>query len=192
MQIKVITPPAEEAVSLSAARAFIRAGHSDEDALIQTLVAAAQADVEHALGVRLVTQTVSLILDGWPRMAKSTGAMPVRPWPVRTLEGVFSYDAQGDQSDVTGAFRLESGDRPRLVLNQDGVWPDPGRRQAGVQIVLGVGFGAASDVPADFQQAILTLADLNYRHRGDADTTTATAREEILNTLHTTRGRVRL
>lgn len=42
-----------EAVSLSEAKLFLRVSHEEEDALITTLIAAAQARLETALGVTL-------------------------------------------------------------------------------------------------------------------------------------------
>lgn len=60
-KLTVITPPAEEPVSLASAKDFLRVGHDGEDALIERLIQSARARIEEATGLALVTQQVRFV-----------------------------------------------------------------------------------------------------------------------------------
>ena len=51
--LTVIAPPAETAVPVSKAKAFLRIGHEGEDELVADLIARATARVEQAAGLAL-------------------------------------------------------------------------------------------------------------------------------------------
>jgi len=81
MTLTVITPPAEPAVSLADAKAYLRIGHAGEDALLAELVAAATTRLEAASGLTLVRRTLSRRLYAWPATLAGNGFI-LRPRPV--------------------------------------------------------------------------------------------------------------
>ncbi|HZY68736.1 MAG TPA: head-tail connector protein [Devosia sp.] len=133
----LIAGPGEEPVSLGAAKAFARVDGSDEDALIEALIAAARLHVEALAGVALVTQT-------W-RLAVPFAAGRLVPLPVGPVQALIEAPEgavlQGDSvllaEPVTGALTVD----------------------------YTAGYGAAADVPADLRQAVLTLVAYWYEHR---------------------------
>ena len=52
--LTVITPPAEEPLTLAAAKDFLRLGTNAEDALVGELIKAGRAQVEASTGLALV------------------------------------------------------------------------------------------------------------------------------------------
>jgi len=82
--LTVIAPPAEEALSLSEAKEYLRIGHDGEDGLAGRLVAAVRARLELAGGLALVTQTLKRSWDAWPCGVTRGGARLV-PGPASAL-----------------------------------------------------------------------------------------------------------
>ncbi len=75
-------------VSLAEAKLFLRVAHGDEDGLIQTLIDAARARVEGAVGMSLTSTSpaglrlaiLMLALAAYERGDASTGLAEVEPW----------------------------------------------------------------------------------------------------------------
>ena len=105
MDLTVIVPPAEEALSLAAVKEFLRVGHTGEDTLIGDLVGAATARLEKAASLALVTRTLRMRLNGWPAGAGANG-IRLRPAPVSSLVAVRVLEADGTALDVRGRFAL--------------------------------------------------------------------------------------
>src|SRR5690242_18545156 len=66
MNIKVITPPTSEPITLEEAKLHLRVDGVDDDTLITMLITAAREEVERLSFHALMTQTLELILDVWP------------------------------------------------------------------------------------------------------------------------------
>ena len=62
MTLTVMTPPDGEALSLDAAKDYLRIGTGGEDALVTALIASARARLEAASGLVLVTRTLKDVL----------------------------------------------------------------------------------------------------------------------------------
>ena len=56
MTLTDLSPPPSAAVSIDAAKVFLRIDHADEDALITDLIDAATRQVEDRCGVTLITR----------------------------------------------------------------------------------------------------------------------------------------
>jgi uncharacterized phiE125 gp8 family phage protein len=158
----LLTPPPAEPISLAEAKAFLRVEYDDDDDVISALVAGARIYVEAQTRRALITQTWRLVRDLWP----PTGAIAVRPAPLRTLEAVRVYDGQGAPLEVgTDAFVVDTAGA-RLVFAPWAL-PQPGRTAAGIELDVTVGYGdAAIDVPEPLRQAIRLLAGHWYENRG--------------------------
>lgn len=66
MNIKIVTPPTIEPVTLTEAKLQCRVDATDEDTFITGLITAAREEVERLSWHVLLTQTLELVLNGWP------------------------------------------------------------------------------------------------------------------------------
>jgi len=135
MTSTLIAPPGEEPVTLAEAKAFCRIDGSDEDALVNALIAAARLQVESLTGRALITQTWRLTMACAPRLVE----LPVIP--VAALV-------------AAPAGAVLQGDAVLLVEPVDELTVD-----------YTAGYGAAADVPGDLKQAVLTLVAYWYENR---------------------------
>lgn len=159
-KLTVITPPAQPPLSLDAVKAFLRIGHDAEDALLTDLMQSAVARLERVAGLALMVRTVRVTWAEWPTEVRGAGRrLPITP--VRQLESVRLVDASGAETDHSDAFQLVCG---RLCLRP---WSRLPTRVAGGRIEIDVtaGFGAATDVPEDLQEALLRLIAAIYTAR---------------------------
>ncbi len=161
MSLAVLSPPAEEALSLASAKAYLRIGHEGENDLISSLVEAARARLEQASGLVLVSRTFRQTLTSWPLQTGNYAIRLVRA-PVASLLAVNLYDDAGVGIDHTGRFQLEGN---RLCLRPWSIVPSipiGGR----VEIDYAAGFGAAADIPSDLVQALQWLLADAYAESG--------------------------
>ncbi len=163
MDLTVIVPPAEEALSLAAAKEFLRVGHAGEDTLIGDLVGAATARLEKAASLALVRRTLRARYEAWPYEARRTGVR-LRPGPASALIAVRVVEAGGAVQDVTNRFVLQ-GDCVALKAWEQ--WPAV-PADGHVEIDFETGFGAAADVPEDLSLALRRLVAESYRRGAEA------------------------
>jgi uncharacterized phiE125 gp8 family phage protein len=76
MNIKVITPPITEPVSLSDIKLYLRIDHVDEDALLNSLIKSAREQAENRTNRALATQTFELVVD---KIEKNPMTIPLPP-----------------------------------------------------------------------------------------------------------------
>ncbi|PRX10476.1 UNVERIFIED_ORG: putative phiE125 gp8 family phage protein [Martelella mediterranea] len=161
MSYALITPAAEEPVTVSEARDFLRLDNGDEDTLLGDLITTARDYLETISGLSLVTQQWRLCRDDWP----SSGMVSLARGPVQSVEAVTVYDGGGTPSVVSlDRARLDGRARPaRFYL------PALAGRRAGVngiEVDFTAGFGAAADVPEVARQAILRHVAHMFVFRG--------------------------
>ena len=135
MTSTLIAPPGEEPVTLAEAKAFCRIDGSDEDALVNALIAAARLQVESLTGRALIAQTWRLTMACAPRLVE----LPVIP--------------------VAALVAAPAG----AVLQSDAVLLVEPVDELTVDYTAG--YGAAADVPGDLKQAVLTLVAYWYENR---------------------------
>ena len=156
-------------MGLAEAKAYLRIAYEGENDLVAGLIAGARARVEQETGLPMISRTLRVTLDQWPRGALElrTTRLPVRP--AASLVAVRVKDADGGSETVTGRFALETGRSARLVW-VNGPFPWPGARTGGVEIDYVAGFGeAADDVADDLRLAVKRLVAFGY-HTRDAET----------------------
>jgi uncharacterized phiE125 gp8 family phage protein len=158
MSLQLNTPPAQEPVTLAAAKAWLRVeSGNDEDDVIAALIAAARTRAEWHTGRAFVTQGWTLWLD---RPA------PVIELPLPPLQAVTAVTLYAPDG---GATVLGSGDYTadlagsRLLLK---AMPPNLRATNAAAIAFTAGYGAAAAVPPDIGQAILRIVAALYEHRG--------------------------
>jgi hypothetical protein len=185
LRIIVSTPPAEQPVSLSDAKAYLRVDHTSDDDLITALVAAATDAAERYTGCAFVTRTYKAYLDKWPSdtskdewwdgvregimsaTAKSAIDLPYPPLGAVTAVNVYGDDGTSEEWPTTN-YHVDTITRPgRIALKTGGVIPLPTKTINGIEIEYSAGFGNASDVPELIKAAVKRLIAHMYENRGD-------------------------
>lgn len=170
----LLVPPANEAVALADAKAWLRIDTNDEDSLVAALIPPARAVVEAATRRLLLTQTWRLSVDAWPpdgMTARPSGngaaAVPLPLAPVASISALRVYDAAGVAQVIDPASYglFDKPDQARIVFFVSP--PAPGRALSGIEIDVVAGYGAAIDVPPALRQAMLVLIARWYENRGD-------------------------
>jgi uncharacterized phiE125 gp8 family phage protein len=163
MALVMTSGPALEPVTVAEAKAHLRVDSAAEDVLIASLILTSRLHIEAALGLALITQGWTLLLDRWP--AGATVVLPLRPVQAITSARVLAVDGTPTTLAASDYILEGLGVPPRLVRTGL-VWLQPGRAAAGIEIAFTAGFGsAATDVPAPIRQALLMLVAHWYEHR---------------------------
>lgn len=163
MLTRLVTPPAEEPVTLAEAKAHLRLEHDLDDSYVSTLITAARQYVEEYLWRAVLTQTWELVMDGFP---VGVDWIELPKGELQDVDSVDYLDSEGvaqDWADYDIDFASIPG-RIRLIFG--GSWPS-GVRSAWNSVVIRyvVGWEAPEDVPAPIKQAILLLVSQLYENR---------------------------
>lgn len=156
MALQLRTGPAVEPISLEETKSFMRIDGSDDDILINSLIAAARIYIETTMGLIMISESWSYYIDKWPN--KSVIYMPLSPIisvdEIRIHSSPSSYEtleAEHYQADIYS-------NHPRIkILNTPSTTPlASSLNQIEIQITAGFG-DQISDVPSDLKQAMLML-----------------------------------
>lgn len=111
----VLIAPLAEPLALAEAKDYLRIAYDGEDGLVAGLIAAARTRIEELAGVAMISRTLRVTLDRWPRdvLAKRGVRPPVRP--ADELIAVKVYDDSGEVDTVTDRFVLGLGRSAQLV-----------------------------------------------------------------------------
>lgn len=129
MYLRVITPPVA-IVTAAEAKAWAPVLANDDDARVDALLAAAQAQIEPPnsyLGRAFGQQTLELVLDGWypsyPPCSPTRITLPAPP--LIEVTGIVYVDADGaEQTLATTVYRVAGvGGRGMVILNDGQSWP---------------------------------------------------------------------
>ena len=136
MSSVLISAPAADIISTDDAKEWLRVDSSDEDALIDSLVAAAAGYMdgpEGILGRALVTQTWGVSLHQFP--AGEVIYLP-RP-PVQSVTSVTYFDADNVEQTLSSAsYRLiVKGDEAWIELIEGASWPNAYTRSDAVWVL---------------------------------------------------------
>lgn len=164
--VAVVTPPAEEPVTLAEARLHLRVDATGEDALITALIQAAREWCEQHTGRAFVTQTLRYRLAQFPRCR--TVELPRGPAQSITSVGYVDPALSVQTLDAAKYGLAADASPPRLELAPSLSWPDTYDAQDAVTITYVAGYGAASAVPFPIKQAILVMVGELYSRREDA------------------------
>lgn len=168
MTLVLTAGPAVEPVTLAEAKAHLRVDGMAEDTLIASLIVTSRLHIETVLGLGLVTQAWTWLIDAWPDLAVLR--LPMRP--VQSIASVRIHAEDGSVLTLApDAYVLDGNGAPaRLVRRRGRAWPVPGRAANGIEIAFVAGFGdAASQVPAPLRQAVLLLLAHWYENREPAE-----------------------
>lgn len=179
--LTLVTPPAEEPVSLAELKDWLRQEGSGDNPLIAALGVAARRACEQLLGRQLVTATWRLTLPGfpWPGGWAHLAAPLIHPdphtirlpkAPLQSVTSVQYYDmANALQALASTVYDVDAAQDPgRITLGQAQVWPVTRLRPDAVRVTFVAGHGAAAAVPETTKLAIKMLAAFWYEHRGES------------------------
>lgn len=158
--VSIITKvaPGAEPLLLSDVKARLRVDSTDDDAVLTSMIAEARGHVEGYIKRRLITQTVTLVLNGFPDLIR----VPVGP--VSSVPEIRYYDGANEEQTLSGTiYQVGAKREPAIVMTAYGyVWPETYKRLEAVEIDAVVGYGAAgtSVPPAILAALYMTIGDL--------------------------------
>jgi uncharacterized phiE125 gp8 family phage protein len=161
MSIRLITAPASYPVTLAEAKTHCRIDGTDEDALVEGLIAAATEHVELYTGRAIVSQTWEAVYDSF------SDALVLPKGPVSAVTYVTYIDTAGAEQTVSSVnYSLDSASDPQWVVKaSDYTWPTVSEGVNNVVIRFVAGF---TTPPAPIKQAILLLVGQWYDNRAAA------------------------
>lgn len=152
MALKLITP-GTQAITTADAKAHLAVTHASDDALIQSMVLAAQAHVESVLGAPLSSETWEQSFDGFP-----AGALQLLKRPVTAVTSVV-YDVDSVETTMaTSDYRV---DLPGGRVWSEDSWPTADDI-ASVRVRFTAGY---TTVPFPLKAAVLLLVGDLYANR---------------------------
>lgn len=151
--------PSSPAVSVDEIKRWSRsADFSDDDDILEMMVAAAQAAVEgpNGIGLALTPQTWKLSLDYFPC------EITIPLGPVTAITSISYTDANGDTATVSD-WRVDLDSSPcKIWPARDTAWPAITCEPGAVKVTFDCGF---TETPADLKAAICLLAAHFYNNR---------------------------
>lgn len=158
--IKVINPPTEEPITLQQAKVNLRVVIDDEDADITRMIRAARQMAEERLNRALMPQTLAFAAAGFGPCLR----VP-RP-PLRELDSIIYYDADGAQQTLATGYLVDGFTDPPLISAAPGAaWPATQARGGAVVVQYQAGYANAASVPEPIQQWMLLAIGAFYEHR---------------------------
>jgi uncharacterized phiE125 gp8 family phage protein len=178
MALQLVTPPAEEPVSLADAKLHLRVDFTDDDALITALITAARQAAETITGRQIVTARWKLVLDSFPGpslMGVPAGTPFSLPGhaillPKCTVQSVVSIQFLDMSStwQVMPAtdYTVDLACEPARITPVFGkIWPITLPQISAVMVTFDAGYGAASAVPEGIKSWIKLRVGSLYAHR---------------------------
>lgn len=168
--LTLVAAPTVPLLSVAEAKQQVVVDHSDDDALLERLVAAANdwLDGESSiLGRALITQTWRLTLSAPPRERFLRLPIPI----VQSVSAITYYDGANTQQTLAAEqYRLISKPEHGIVELVDGAsWPNTYRRADAMSVEYVTGYGdTAADVPEAIRHAAALLVAYWYDNRSAA------------------------
>ena len=162
MPLQLITPPAEEPVSLIEAKLHLRVEFDEDDTLIASLISAARQAAETLTGRQFTTARWKLVLDGFPR-----GAIALAKCPVQSVVDVNYQDMNSMvQTMPASTYTVDTACEPGRITPVFGqIWPVCLPQIGAVMITFDAGYGAAAQVPDGIKSWIKLRVGSLYAHR---------------------------
>ena len=178
MPLQLVTPPAQEPVSLAEAKQHLRVDGGDDDLLIGALITAARQAAETKTGRQLITARWKLVLDAFPGpslMQSATGASFSLPGhaillakcPVQSAVSIEYLDMNGTTQVMPSSdYVLDAACEPaRLTPAFGKTWPPTLPQMGAVSVTFDAGYGTASAVPEGLKSWIKLRVGSLYGHR---------------------------
>jgi len=178
MPLQLVTPAAEEPVSLAEAKRHLRVESAEDDALIGSLISAARQAAETLTGRQFVTARWKLVLDSFPGpslMGVPAGlpfslpghAILLPKCPVQSVFAIRYLDMSGTTQTMPRAdYTVDTACEPARVTPVFGsAWPVSLPQIGAVTLLFAAGYGDAASVPAGIKSWIKLRVGSLYAHR---------------------------
>lgn len=166
-QIRLVTGPAVEPVSLSEAKIDLRVDHDDDDTLIAALITAARMEAEGLARRSFVNQTLDLSLTNWP----ADGCIRLPLPPVASVTSITYYKEDNTSATMSSSdyITVTDVDPAVITLGLNKTWPsDALRPVAPIRVRYVAGYGAtAASVPERYRALIRSLVLVRYESRDE-------------------------
>lgn len=157
MTLVLITGAASYPITVAEAKANGRIEVSEEDTLIEGLIAAATAYAERVTGMAFIEQTWEDVRDRFP-----SGPIVIDLGPVTEVVSVKYIDADGDEQTIAAEdYTVDTVSRSGRVYSY-AAWP---ATKADTYSTVRVRFTTGGGAPDDVKQAILLLTEHWYENR---------------------------
>lgn len=172
MALKLIIPPTDPVITTAEAKAFLNIiDMTEDDTLIDSLIAAATAHVDGKMGTlqrALNPQTWELSYDAFP-----CGAIEIPLPPLISVESVKYDDSAGDEQTIDAAnyYVDTASELGWIVPVSTFQWPTALEAANSVRIRFVAGYeeeSGASGVPDPIKTAILIMVSDLYQNRESA------------------------
>lgn len=176
MSLVVAVPPTQEPFTLDEAKLHLRVDITDDDYLIQGLIAAARKAAERITRHALLLQTWDLYLDEFPMTDRIVLAWP----PLQSVTHIkYTTSAAVESTFAAASYQVDTYSTPARIVLKDGYsWPsDTLQVINGVVVRFVAGFGGPEDVPDDIRQAMLLMIAHWYENREAVATSGAVPKE---------------
>ncbi len=178
MPLQLVTPPAEEPVSLIEAKLHLRVDFDEDDTLIAALITAARQAAETLTGRQFITARWKLVLDCFPgslAMGMSVGqsfslpghAILLPKVPVQSVVAINYLDMAGAvQILPASAYTVDTACEPARITPVFGqVWPNCLPQIGAVSVTFDAGYGSTGTVPEGLKSWIKLRVGSLYAHR---------------------------
>ena len=178
MPLQLVTPPAEEPVSLIEAKLHLRVDFDEDDTLIASLIAAARQGAETLTGRQLITARWKQVLDCFPGpslMGVPAGQAFSLPGhaillPKAPVQSVVSIDyldmGATSQTMHASSYTVDNACEPARITPVFGqIWPICLPQIGAVSVTFDAGYGTAAQVPEGIKSWIKLRVGSLYAHR---------------------------
>jgi uncharacterized phiE125 gp8 family phage protein len=150
-----------EVVTLTEAKLHLRVDHTDEDALISSLISAAKNYCETFTNRTFLTTTKYKFYTMWP------STMYLHGPPLVSVTSIQYVDTAGStQTFAAASYTVDIVEEPgQVYLAYGETWPSVRGDQSGITVTYVAGYGDSTDVPDGIKEAMLMLIGHWYEHR---------------------------
>lgn len=167
MNLSLITGPADEPLSTTEVKEYLRETSASQDRVIDTLIKAARRKVESITNRQLLEATWELWLDAFP-----CPYIDVPRPPLRSVESIKYLDTNGtEQTWAVADYRVSKPAGPycargRITPAYGESYPTTQQVIDAVKVQFKAGYGTDPDtVPEDLKEAMLLLISHWYENR---------------------------
>lgn len=175
LTLKRTVEPSASPVTLAEIKSHLRIDIADDDALIDSYIAAAVRTCEEQTRRAFMPQTWRLTLDAFPDGSLNSAISPaVEGWdillprpPFASLTSISYKDTDGATQTLAASEYITLGDDEpaRVALAYGKTWPDSYAQPGGVAITYTCGYASAAAVPDAIKHAIRFLVGHYYENR---------------------------